>query len=69
MRDFKAGREQTPEMEAEYERLFGGYAEKFASLPALKGGELLDRCLSEQRHGEPEADRGEPQRALGRDDR
>ena len=69
MQDLKADRERQPEMQAEYERLFGGYAEKFASLPALKGGELLERCLTEQHHNAPEANRGEPQRVLARDDR
>ena len=69
MRDLNAGREKLPEMRSEYERLFGGYAEKFASLPALKGGELLERCLKEQRNNAPAENRAEPQMAPARDDR
>ena len=69
MRDYKARMDEMPDMSAEYERQFGGYAERFASLPAPKGGKLLARCLLEQRNEAPAACPDGAQRVLRRDDR
>lgn len=61
MRELKARRAERPDMAAEYDRLFGGWAERFSSMPAAKGGEILGKCLSEQRSSEaPEADADNP---------
>ena len=67
MRDYKARMDEMPDMCAEYERQFGGYAERFASLPAPKGGKLLARCLLEQRNEAPAACPDGAQRVLRRD--
>ena len=76
MRDFKANKEARPELAAEYDRRFGGYAEQFAAMKPEKGGELLDQCRAErqsrqaarepapERQAEPEA----PQLVLRRPD-
>lgn len=52
MLGLKIAREQTPVMKEEYDRLFGGWAEKFAGMELTKGNELLNKCLSEQRHAD-----------------
>ena len=58
MQGLKNAKEQTPVMKEEYDRLFGGWAERFAGMELTKGGEMLEKCLSEQRHGSaPEARR------------
>lgn len=69
MRDLKARKEELPAMSDEYERLFGGYAEKFASTELTKGGGILDRCLAEQKKDDgPSMQPKGPQRVLSRND-
>ncbi|MBR6108564.1 MAG: hypothetical protein IKQ36_02395 [Clostridia bacterium] len=65
MRELKACRHSLPEMNAEYERLFGGYAENFARLPLTKGSEILEKCHAER---DPAAAPDLPQRVIRRED-
>ena len=70
MRDLKENKTQRPGMSDEYERLFGGYADKFATFIPTKGEDILARCLNEQRNGMAAANEPEgPQAAVRRDER
>ena len=74
LRDYKAAREENPEMVGEYERRFGGWAEQFSAMKPEKGQAILDQCRAERQarkpaaETEPERETDAPQLVLKRDD-
>ena len=70
-KDFKAAKEALPEMAGEYERLFGGWAEKLSAIKPEKGGDILEKLRAgkqPQAEARQEAEADAPQLVLRRNE-
>ena len=70
-KDFKAAKEKLPEMAGEYERLFGGWAEKLSAIKPEKGGDILEKLRAgkqPQAEARQEAAADAPQLVLRRNE-
>ena len=70
-KDLKAAEEALPEMAGEYERLFGGWAEKLSAIKPEKGGDILEKLRAgkqPQAEARQEAEAEAPQLVLRRNE-
>lgn len=70
-KDLKAAKEALPEMAGEYERLFGGWAEKLSAIKPEKGGDILEKLRAgkqPQAEARQEAEADAPQLVLRRNE-